>query len=296
VDFEAVIAKAKAAGCTVEHDGKGHRKITTPGGARISASSTPSDQRAGHRLRRDLRREGGVEIDSGKYTPTREEQQVNRFSLSVALRTENRSTRLIVSFNGVVYRGLHTAMQLDRETPIFSRLPEIRRGGPGMSQSNLWMQLLGCNLKTVQQTSYKCHRHGAAGEHWKFSLPRVGELEYEEEFCASKQVAELIQQGERWYLVVPLPGVNERERTSVHVARAAARAEAESEVETEMEIASAPEASTPCAPQANLGIPARLTIFPNDEFLEKDLPPLEFNSMADLRAFMELAKPFTKRS
>lgn len=59
-DFNAILREARRAGCTVE-TGRKHMRIVTPSGARISASSSPSDVNAWRMLRSDLRK-AGVEV------------------------------------------------------------------------------------------------------------------------------------------------------------------------------------------------------------------------------------------
>lgn len=57
-EVRAILKVAQAAGFTVELRKGGHIKVTSPTGAFIFMSHTPSDVRALHRVRSDLRRLG----------------------------------------------------------------------------------------------------------------------------------------------------------------------------------------------------------------------------------------------
>lgn len=56
-DVADLLAKAKEQGCKVEIRKCGHLKILTPKGP-VFCSQTPSDRRAIHKIRGDLRRAG----------------------------------------------------------------------------------------------------------------------------------------------------------------------------------------------------------------------------------------------
>lgn len=56
-DLRDLLAEAEKDGCTVERRRNGHLRINTPNGP-VFCSSTPSDFRAVHKIRRDLRAKG----------------------------------------------------------------------------------------------------------------------------------------------------------------------------------------------------------------------------------------------
>jgi len=72
-DYVALIKEAQKAGAVVRQ-GRRHLKITTPDGRLIVASLSPSDRKAHHNLRAELRRAGLLPRNG--FQPTEEEQVV----------------------------------------------------------------------------------------------------------------------------------------------------------------------------------------------------------------------------
>jgi len=57
-DFRQLLTKVRESGCTIEVSRGGHYRITAPSGRFIFTSQTPSDVRALHRIRSNLRKIG----------------------------------------------------------------------------------------------------------------------------------------------------------------------------------------------------------------------------------------------
>lgn len=53
-----LIDAAVEAGCRIHHQGRKHVVLATPAGGLVTVSRTPSDHRAIHNMRADLRRNG----------------------------------------------------------------------------------------------------------------------------------------------------------------------------------------------------------------------------------------------
>jgi hypothetical protein len=71
-DYQALINEARKAGATVRQSPRGHLKIILPNGNLVVASLSPSDRKAHHNLRAELRRQGLLPRNG--FTLTEEEQ------------------------------------------------------------------------------------------------------------------------------------------------------------------------------------------------------------------------------
>jgi hypothetical protein len=71
-DFTTILREARKAGAEISTRTSGHLRITAPDGRSITAARSPSDHRAVHRLRQDLRRLGL--LPPAKFTLTDEER------------------------------------------------------------------------------------------------------------------------------------------------------------------------------------------------------------------------------
>lgn len=65
-ELTLIMKQAEAQGFTISLTNGGHYKWTSPTGAFMYTSQTPSDVRAFHRIRSDLRRLGFIEIKTKK--------------------------------------------------------------------------------------------------------------------------------------------------------------------------------------------------------------------------------------